>query len=459
MIAIALSYVVLALLLDADVPGFRKHYFKTDDVVFENRGEVIEAKPMFQGKGGKKVALLEKDTTHAVYAIYYGTDRVRAEGDVVNSRPSTVLLLVALCVAWGAIIALFVLAVARPLRSCIAPVVMFSALFASVVLTLWAFFSPIITIIRPGVPRAYTESRNETLNVGVCRVSVPFKHKAGQVEVPPMRGTIFEQRADPARHFILQRVEPLRQAAFEEEIRSAAEVASRREALVFVHGYNVTFEDAAMRAAQLTHDLDFYGLTAFYSWPSNGNVVAYTWDETSVDTATEHFQTYLKLLATAGELTSIHIIAHSMGSRCAMAAMSDKLAIGKCNIDQFVLCAPDVDAVKFKGMVPELAKKVDRFTLYASSKDKALQGSHFAHRYPRAGDSGAGIIVIKGVESVDATNVDTDWLGHSYYGSSPRLVDDLKLLVNDRVPASDKRRGLQSVKIGVTLGFWQFAPN
>ena len=207
-------------------------------------------------------------------------------------------------------------------------------------------------------------------------------------------------------------------STFIEDFKAATSNAPTQEALVFVHGYNVTFEDAALRAAQLAHDLKFPGVAAFYSWPANGHTVAYTWDETSVDTASEHLKAFLETLARAGDLKAIHLIAHSMGTRCATAAVLTGLKLENCQLDQFILAAPDIDAEKFKGFLPDLTTKIGRLTLYASSKDRALQGSHFAHNYPRAGDSGQGIIVMNKLESIDASNVKTDWLGHSYYGSS-----------------------------------------
>jgi esterase/lipase superfamily enzyme len=37
-----------------------------------------------------------------------------------------------------------------------------------------------------------------------------------------------------------------------------------------VHGYNVSFDDAALRTAQLAYDLTFDCPAAFFSWPSKG---------------------------------------------------------------------------------------------------------------------------------------------------------------------------------------------
>ena len=81
----------------------------------------------------------------------------------------------------------------------------------------------------------------------------------------------------------VQRVEPQERDAFFAEIREAMRAARDTgeppHALFFLHGFNVSFEDAAIRAAQIGCDLKVPGATAFFSWPSRGSVAAYPADE------------------------------------------------------------------------------------------------------------------------------------------------------------------------------------
>ena len=44
--------------------------------------------------------------------------------------------------------------------------------------------------------------------------------------------------------------------------------AFNNQLLVFVHGYNVDFDNAVRRAGQLAYDLNFDGPTFLFSWPS-----------------------------------------------------------------------------------------------------------------------------------------------------------------------------------------------
>ena len=52
---------------------------------------------------------------------------------------------------------------------------------------------------------------------------------------------------------------------------------------MFIHGFNVSFADAAIRAAQLSCDLSIAGVMAFYSWPSQGTLAGYAADESSIE--------------------------------------------------------------------------------------------------------------------------------------------------------------------------------
>ena len=88
-----------------------------------------------------------------------------------------------------------------------------------------------------------------------------------------------------------------------------------RQALVYLHGYNVTFENAALRAAQIGVDLKFQGILAFYSWPSRGKMTGYIHDEASSDAAEPYLEEFLSRFAEESGAERIHALAHSMGNR------------------------------------------------------------------------------------------------------------------------------------------------
>jgi esterase/lipase superfamily enzyme len=92
---------------------------------------------------------------------------------------------------------------------------------------------------------------------------------------------------------------------------------------VFIHGYNVSFFEAARRTAQLHWDLGFRGTPAFFSWPSGGSLLDYWADEASSEWAASHLREFLDLLAKRSGAKKIHLIAHSMGNRPLSRALAE----------------------------------------------------------------------------------------------------------------------------------------
>src|SRR5205823_2642013 len=66
-----------------------------------------------------------------------------------------------------------------------------------------------------------------------------------------------------------------------------------RQGLVFLHGYNVDFEEAAIRAAQIGFDLKVPGVTAFFSWPSCGTAAGYPADEACIEASEPYIAEFL----------------------------------------------------------------------------------------------------------------------------------------------------------------------
>jgi esterase/lipase superfamily enzyme len=93
-----------------------------------------------------------------------------------------------------------------------------------------------------------------------------------------------------------------------------------------------------------------------------------------------------------------------MGNRALTRAVASLLTdkpIIRSRLKEVILAAPDIDAEVFKrDIVPALTKTDSPVTLYASSEDLALAASKKVHGYPRAGDSGQGLVVVPGIETI-----------------------------------------------------------
>jgi esterase/lipase superfamily enzyme len=303
---------------------------------------------------------------------------------------------------------------------------------------------------------SYSGERGDTLRFGRAEVSIPDDHRMGRVERP--RWWRLEFRQDPEKHVVISGIQELEGDKFVEAARAVGTASG--EALVFVHGYNVDFDSALRRTAQVAYDLHFDGLAMLFSWPSRGTATGYFADETSVRWAQEHFREFLTLIANRLGLSTVHVLAHSMGNRVVSEVLGADLPIAadasSARFDQIVFAAPDIDTDTFRQLARQFHQRAGRCTLYASSKDLALEQSQRFHGAPRAGDSERGILVTQGIDAIDATGVDTSLLGHSYYGDKRSLLSDLFNLFRER-KGPDDRFGLlrRQVKGGQ---YWEFRP-
>jgi esterase/lipase superfamily enzyme len=99
------------------------------------------------------------------------------------------------------------------------------------------------------------------------------------------------------------------------------------------------------------------------------------------------------------------------------------------NIGQVVFAAPDINRLIFdQETVPGILKS-ERVTLYASDHDHALTTSKTFHRYTRAGEIYPDLFVKNGIDSIDASAVNTGLLGHSNVGESRSVLSDLAPLI------------------------------
>src|SRR6185369_15193625 len=162
----------------------------------------------------------------------------------------------------------------------------------------------------------YTTDRSPggRIEVGRCEVTIPRTHVVGEVETP----SVFrlEISEDISRHLVLQKTERLGNSKFYDLLRRRVEKSDRRELFVFVHGFNVSFEDAALRTAQIHYDLKFAGAPIFFSWPANDKFIfTYPADETNVAWSVPHLKQFLLEIVKESQAQSVNLIAHSMGNR------------------------------------------------------------------------------------------------------------------------------------------------
>jgi esterase/lipase superfamily enzyme len=212
----------------------------------------------------------------------------------------------------------------------------------------------------------------------------------------------------------------------------SSDVVALDDALVFVHGYNVSFEEAALRVAQLAADLNYPGVPILYSWASRGKTVGYVSDQANARNSGAHLARFLRAVRANAKYARINIVTHSMGAEVFAKALMD-LKGEDLHLDQIVLIAPDLDVRPFRReILPLMREKSERVTVYASNEDRALQASRALNGVWRLGLGGDSLVVLRYLDTVDATRVRTDFLGHGSFGSTAFLEDLFGVLVERR---------------------------
>jgi esterase/lipase superfamily enzyme len=301
----------------------------------------------------------------------------------------------------------------------------------------------------------YYGSGRDKLKFGVAQVSIPKKHHFGKIERPGF----FSSKEKIGEHVVITDLENISKADFVKFLQNKLGHVKEQDILIFIHGYNVKFASAIRRTAQLSYDLDFKGVPMAYSWPSQGNTEKYFKDESSVQYTVPHLVAFLQEVIDNKNRANIHILAHSMGTRALSNALKEISFIykGKHVFKNIILAAPDLDKDVFEvSIFPYIRKTTDKITLYASSDDSALKFSNGIHGGNRIGQGGDNIFVFDGLDTIDATGIDTSFLslGHSYFAEKEILVNDLKAVIYKSLPPS--QRSSLIAKIKAKLAYWKF---
>ncbi|MCP4291008.1 MAG: alpha/beta fold hydrolase [bacterium] len=295
---------------------------------------------------------------------------------------------------------------------------------------------------------------DRNLHVGTCEVTIPvLKHKPGNLESPSF--CRLEFKPDSKKHIVLRRINPMEESRFWTLLNDGlanGRGGTENDLLVFIHGFNVSFSKAARRTAQMSYDLGFQGAPLVFSWPSNGSLLGYLSDREDVEWSVSYLVDFLLELRQKSGAENIHLMAHSMGSQALLRALH-RIALmnGDENplFENVILAAPDFDTRTFaEDIFPTTFGLAERWTLYASNKDTALDAS----RVLSDKRLGTPLAVAEGMDVIDATGVEvTPWNVpefHSYYASKLRVMADIGGVLQQRGPSLrnllPKKKGVQS---------------
>jgi esterase/lipase superfamily enzyme len=290
----------------------------------------------------------------------------------------------------------------------------------------------------------FGSERSSTLHHGVDRVSVSNKQRL----FSPTRWETKIKKHE-------------RKLMTEDEFYQCLSKSADGSVLVFIHGFNTSFDECICRAAQIKKDLKIAAIIAF-SWPSIGVfperyfIEHYPADRETIRLARFHIADFLSALSTRARMAKIHVLAYSMGNIGLLNAISEQRT-DALRLEHLIFAAPDVDQDEFRVASPRVVAVARSVTLYVSSNDWALTSSSHVHRVPRAGD-GREVLVVPDVTTIDASAAGgkfMNFLGHGYVTNSRNVLSDIYSLLEGTPPA--RRFGLKEETSSLGT-YWRVLP-
>jgi len=297
----------------------------------------------------------------------------------------------------------------------------------------------------------FTGERDQRINYAEVTISIPpdSARKIGDVQMAS------SDVGNPATDFVALRAEKLDEPTAVKRFHDRIAKTPRHQVLVFVHGFNTRFGEAVFRLAQITHDSDISAVPLLFTWPSRGELLAYTFDRESANYSRDALEALLQRLQNDPAVGEIDVLAHSMGSWVTVEALRQMGIRNKRlapKIKYVMLAAPDVDVDVFRRQISEMGVDRPPFTIFVSQSDDALRASRkiWGDR-PRLGGVDPNkepyrtLFKEAKINVVDLSGIATDdRLGHSTFAESPDIVRSIGARIargqdfNDKGGIADK---------------------
>lgn len=160
--------------------------------------------------------------------------------------------------------------------------------------------------------------------------------------------------------------------------------------MVFIHGYDESFDKSMKDAAMIAYHFDCKGETPVlpisFSWPSVNSKAEYAADEATLDWSTAAFFEFLDTLKAAKDPASpLDVVAHSMGNRPLIQYCSQKRG-DTASFRNIILSGADVDFQTAESRKSDIEAAAERsVTIITSDRDAPLITSQILHGQPRLG--------------------------------------------------------------------------
>jgi esterase/lipase superfamily enzyme len=315
-----------------------------------------------------------------------------------------------------------------------------------------------VASVRNGENGAANEMSHDGTHYSLQMISVPPHHKIGEIERPSFGAP------DPNQHFLVASRRDLDdEDAFRNGLAThiSGRIGSNRDVLLYVHGFNTSYDEARFRLAQIVQDGRFGGVPVLFTWPSSDNLLGYEAARETAAASRDALANVLRDLAQLPDVGRVHILAHSLGTWLTMEALRERAIAGSPDLGgklgNVMLAAPDIDLSVFREQLGHL--DASHISVLVSSKDKALSlSSWLAGDRPRVGALNphrrADRIALDklGVKVYDLSGESTGFVGHGMYADAPEVVRAIGMQIGkSRLQDSDVQAVLGKQPIDPTI--------
>ncbi len=307
-----------------------------------------------------------------------------------------------------------------------------------------------IASTRKGETGEAARAQAREAHYALATMTVPPGHHAGSIE-EPLWG-----RPNGRNDIALAGERDLDEDEFRAELAShiSGRIGVNRDVLVFVHGFNTSFDEARLRATQIAADAHFGGVMVLFTWPSKSDLFGYVSDKDSATASRDALQGLFHDLGQTPGVGKVHILAHSMGGWLSMEALRASAIAGDKDLSghlgQVILASPDIDMTVFASQMTRI-RPAD-VTVFATPNDRALSlSSMIASSRQRVGAIDAAKPEDRAeIESLGAKVVDISaysdadrFISHAVFANSANVIGAIGAQIS--APRAEDAKAVSSI--------------
>ena len=213
--------------------------------------------------------------------------------------------------------------------------------------------------------------------------------------------------------------------------------AGLRDVLIYVHGFNQSFETAAIDAAQLSDGVKFRGETMVFAWPSKARLFDYGYDRESAMWSRDALEQVFAGLMASPTVGRIHVVSHSIGTMLTMEALRQiyarRGATAAKRIGAVVFASPDIDLDVFVSSVKRIGPVARKITVITSTNDRALAvAGWIAGGIARVGAAEKAELEKVGLQVIDASQEGWGIVNHDLFLSNVQIRKVIRAAIEGR---------------------------